>query len=146
MTIKNPFIAGNWVRGNNFFGRQHLINEILEGNRNYFWVAGTRRFGKTSLLKQIEWLTTEGEYVAKFISLFWDMQGSQDVNGLKEALLESVEDAQERFSDIGVNIEELENRNVFDILRTLRRKAKEANLNLLLLCDEAEELINIEKN
>ncbi len=143
---KNPFIAGNWVRGKNFFGRQNLITEILEGNRNYCWVAGTRRFGKTSLLKQIELLTTKGEYATKFISLFWDLQGSQNINGLKEALLESVEDAEERFDDIGVNIGELESLDVFGILRTLRRKAKEVNLNLMLLCDEAEELINIEKN
>ena len=48
--MKNPFIAGNWVRGSNFFGRQKLINEILEGDRHFIWVAGTRRLGKTSLL------------------------------------------------------------------------------------------------
>ena len=144
--MKNPFIAGNWVRGNDFFGRDELVNEILNGNRDYLWIAGTRRFGKTSLLKQLEFLTSEGEYADRFISLFWDMQGSQNLSGLKESLLESVEDAEERFEDIGVKIEELEEMDVFGILRQLRRKAREHNLKLLLLCDEAEELINIEKN
>ncbi|MFQ5866285.1 MAG: protein kinase [bacterium] len=144
--MKNPFIAGSWVRGENFFGRQSLLKEILDGSRNYVWVAGTRRLGKTSLLKQIEYLTQGGVYANKYISLFWDIQGSQDLRGLKDALLESVEDAEDRFEDIGVDLDELEGQDVFGILRVLKRKAKEENLKLMILCDESEELINIEKN
>ncbi|MFQ5640404.1 MAG: protein kinase [bacterium] len=144
--MKNPFIAGNWVRGENFFGRKKLIEEILEGHRNYLWIAGTRRFGKTSFLKQLELLTQSGPYAKKYISLFWDMQGSQNLDGLQESLLESVEDGEERFENIDVAIDELEDKDVFGILRILKRKAKEAKLNLMLLCDEVEELINIEKN
>ncbi len=144
--MKNPYIAGSWVRGENFFGRTALINEIVEGRRHYVWIAGTRRFGKTSLLKQIEYLTTEGPYAADYISLFWDLQGSQDLSGLKESLLESVEDAEDRFEAIAVVLDELEEMDIFGILRMLRRKAKENSRVLLLLCDEAEELINIERN
>ena len=87
---KNPFIAGSWVRGQNFYGRQKLVDEILAGNRPYVWVAGTRRLGKTSLLKQIEFLTTEGSHADRYVPLFWDFQGSQNLEGLKESLLESV--------------------------------------------------------
>ena len=144
--MKNPYIAGSWVRSTNFFGRRKIIREILEGDRHYLWVAGTRRFGKTSLLKQVEYLTTEGKYSERFIPLFWDMQGSRDLNGLKESLIESVEDAEDRFDVIQVDASELEKMTVFGILRTLRRKAKEHELTLLLLCDETEELINIERN
>ncbi len=143
--MKNPFIAGSWVRGDNFFGREALIQEILSGERSHLWVAGTRRFGKTSLLKQVEFLTTEGQYSEKFISLFWDMQGSLNLPGLKESLLESLEDAEERFSQIGLDIDALEEMDFFAILRQLRRRVKDSGLTLLLLCDEAEELINIEK-
>ena len=146
MTAKNPFIAGNWVRGKNFFGRQKLINEILEGRRHYLWVAGTRRVGKTSLLKQLEYLILQGESSDKYVSLFWDMQGSRDLNGLKESLLESVEDAEPQFSQLGVDVSRLEEQDLFGILRTLKRAVKDANSNLMLLCDEVEELINIEKN
>ena len=144
--MKNPFIAGNWVRGETFFGRNELLDEILEGRRNYLWIAGTRRFGKTSLLKQLELQTSEGEYASKYISLFWDMQGSQDLDGLTESLLLSIEFARKRFDAIGIDIDELEEKDLFGILRTLRRKAEDASLNLMLLCDETEELINVEKN
>ena len=146
MTTKNPFIAGNWVRGKNFFGRQKLIDEILEGRRHYLWVAGTRRVGKTSLLKQIEYLILQGGHSKKYVSLFWDMQGSRDLNGLKESLLESVEDADPQFSQLGVDVSRLEEQDLFGILRALKRAVKDANSNLMLLCDEVEELIHIEKN
>lgn len=146
MTAKNPFIAGNWVRGKNFFGRQKLISEILEGRRNYLWVTGTRRVGKTSLLKQIEYLIQQDEHSKKYASLFWDMQGSRDLKGLKESLLESVEDADSQFSQLGVDVSRLEEEDLFGILRKLKRAVKNANSNLMLLCDEVEELINIEKN
>ncbi|MFQ5651591.1 MAG: protein kinase [bacterium] len=144
--MKNPFVAGSWVRGPSFFGREKIVREILDGERTCLWVAGTRRLGKTSLLKQLELLSTRGPYADKFVPLFWDMQGSQNLEGLKESLLESIEDAEERFADIGVDIAGLEEQDVFGILRTARRRAKDRNLTLLLLCDETEELINVERN
>ncbi|RMD95328.1 MAG: serine/threonine protein kinase [Calditrichaeota bacterium] len=146
MTLKNPYIVGNWVRGENFYGRQKLIHEILQGPRDYLWVAGTRRLGKTSLFKQVEYLTLSPPYSQQYIALFWDLQGSHHVEGLKETLLESVEDAEERFEPIGVTVDQLESLDLFSILRTLKRKTKDAQRKLLLLCDECEELINIEKN
>ncbi|MFQ5674658.1 MAG: protein kinase [bacterium] len=144
--MKNPFIAGNWVRGKKFFGRKKLLNEILSGNRHYLWVAGPRRVGKTSLLRQIEYLTQQESTARKYISLFWDLQGSHDLDGLRETLLESIEDADVQFSQIGVEVNEIEEQELFPILRILKRRAKEAHLNLMLLCDEAEELISIEQN
>jgi hypothetical protein len=29
-----PFVVGRWVRGERFYGRGHLISEILDGHRN----------------------------------------------------------------------------------------------------------------
>ncbi len=44
----NPYVVGQWVRGDKFYGRTRLIEEILEGPRNSIWVLGTRRIGKNS--------------------------------------------------------------------------------------------------
>ena len=52
--MRNPFIAGSWVRGDNFFGRADILRDILEGARDSLWVVGARRLGKTSLLKELE--------------------------------------------------------------------------------------------
>src|SRR4051812_46520663 len=49
-----PYAAGQWVRGERFFGRSAEIAEILTGPRNGIWLLGARARGKTSLLKQLE--------------------------------------------------------------------------------------------
>ncbi len=144
--MKNPFIVGSWVRGEHFFGRNKIIKEILEGSQNAFWVAGTRRLGKTSLLKQLEFLTEQEPYASQYISLFWDLEGSCDLQGLSNSLLESIEDAEQRFENIGICCDELDGKDVFEIFRILRRRVKQENLKLLILCDETEELITIGKN
>ncbi len=144
--MKNPFTAGNWVRGDNFFGRERIINEILESDRHFLWITGTRRLGKTSLLKQVEMLTDHPPYRDRYISLFWDLQGALNLEGLSESLLESIEDVEDKFEAVGIDVGELEEKTVFEIIRILRRAARDAGLTLLLLCDECEELINVERN
>lgn len=143
--MKNPFIAGNWVRGEAFFGRRKMLGEILDGSHSYLWITGTRRMGKTSLLKQIEYLSSQGEYATRFVSLFWNMQGAGDLEGLTESLLESIEDAGERFLPLGIAVDDLEDKSLVEILRTLLKSARQHNRTLLLLCDECEELIAVEK-
>ena len=67
----NPFVVGQWVRGEQFYGRRALIDEILTGPRNSLWLLGTRRIGKTSLLKQVEHLTSsEGSGYVPFSGIF----------------------------------------------------------------------------
>ena len=73
---QNPYVVGQWVRGEKFFGRHELIDEILDGPRNSTWVIGTRRVGKTSLLKQLEFLTSPGDH--PFVPIFWDFQGADN--------------------------------------------------------------------
>ena len=138
--MKNPFIAGNWVRGENFFGRQDLIQEVLDGGPRYMWITGTRRFGKTSVLKQLEALADQGEYQSRYLALFWAWQGAMDIDGFGESLLEACEDAEERVERLGISIDDLEGKSVFEILRLLKRRARQQNLTLMLLCDIVAQL------
>ena len=41
-----PYVVGQWVRGESFYGREVLIREILQGKRNCLWILGTRRIGQ----------------------------------------------------------------------------------------------------
>ena len=88
---RNPFIAGSWVRGDDFFGRGELLRELLEGERHSLWVLGGRRLGKTSLLKELEHRVQKSRETP-FVPLYWDLQGSGDARGLAETLLASVEE------------------------------------------------------
>jgi hypothetical protein len=137
---RNPFIAGSWVRGEDFFGRAGLIREALEGDRHSLWVLGGRRLGKTSLLKELEHRVQRSRETP-FVALYWDLQGSGDARGLAETLLSSVEDSEAfcRATDLGV--EDLESMPVAEMLATLVRRAVRSGWRLLLLVDEAEELL-----
>jgi hypothetical protein len=140
--MRNPFIAGSWVRGDNFFGRSGILREILEGERHSVWVVGARRLGKTSLLKELEHrvqLSTQ----TPFVSLFWDLQGSGDARGLADGFLGSVEDSEAFRRATGVSAEDLEGLSVADMLTTLVRRTVRSGWRLLLLIDEAEEFLTV---
>jgi predicted Ser/Thr protein kinase len=139
-----PFVVGQWVRGRKFYGRSVLIDEILHGNRNWLWLLGTRRIGKTSLLRQLEHLAVELPE-SSYIPLYWDLQGSEDLDEFHQGLMEALLDAEERLEPYGIAVKDVEGRDAFDTLGKLRRKVSGAGRRLLLLCDEVEELINLNR-
>jgi hypothetical protein len=139
----NPFVAGSWVRGDLFFGREELLRGILEGNRHATWLLGMRRVGKTSVLKQLEWLALHPPHDAHYLPVYWDMQGSHDAQGLRDSLFESIEDAEESLADHGIQAASLDAEDVFRLLRNTMKAAGRTGRRLLLLCDEAEELIQV---
>src|SRR5215470_2179941 len=140
--MRNPFIAGSWVRADNFFGRSEVLREILEGERDSLWVVGARRLGKTSLLKELEYRVQQSAQTP-FVPLYWDLQGSADARGLADGLLGSVEDSESfrRASDL--SIEDIEGLSVAEMLTTLVRRTVRAGWRLLLLVDEGEEFLAV---
>lgn len=140
--MRNPFIAGSWVRGDNFFGRASLLREILEGDRHSLWVVGARRIGKTSLLKELERRVQESSQTP-FASLYWDLQGSADARGLADGLLDSIEDSEAFLRAADVSVGDVEGLSVTDMLNTLIRRTVRSGWRLLLLVDEAEELLTV---
>jgi hypothetical protein len=143
--VRNPFIAGSWVRGENFFGRHALLRDILEGERDAVWVVGARRLGKTSLLKELEYRVQDNPQTP-FVALYWDLQGSSDGRGLAETLLGSVEDSEAFRRATDVSVEDIEGLVVHDMLTTLVRRTVRSGWRLLLLVDEAEEFLTVARN
>ena len=137
---RNPFIVGSWVRGEDFFGRSGIIQEILEGERHSIWVLGARRLGKTSLLKEVEHRVQRSRETP-YVALYWDLQGSGDARGLAETLLSSIEDSEAFRRATDVTVDELESLPVAEMIATLVRRTVRSGWRLLLLVDEAEELL-----
>ena len=50
---RKPYNAGMPVRGEQFYGRSDLIDNILGGPDRTIWVVSNRRIGKTSLLYRL---------------------------------------------------------------------------------------------
>jgi tRNA A-37 threonylcarbamoyl transferase component Bud32/DNA-binding CsgD family transcriptional regulator len=138
-----PYVVGQWVRGNTFYGRTTLIRDVLEGPRNTLWILGTRRVGKTSLLKELERLTRDG--AKGYFPLFWDLQGSDEPEELHLGFADALLDAEERCAAAGFTDFEAAEGDLFTALNRLRRAVNARNLTLLLLCDEVEELINLNR-
>ena len=137
---RNPFIVGSFVRGEDFFGRQGLLGDVLEGERQQIWVLGGRRLGKTSLLRELE-LRVQKSRETPFVALYWDLQGSGDSRGLAETLLSSVEDSEPFSRATDLSVEDLESLPIAEMLATIVRRTVRSGWRLLLLLDEAEELL-----
>jgi hypothetical protein len=139
----NPYVVGQWVRAERFYGRKELIEEILNGPRNSHWVLGTRRIGKTSLLKQLEQLTSSES--SEYLPIFWDFQGADNPDELNFTFSDALLDAEDRLEAVGIEISAVESDDLFASMAALRRKLRGQGRSLLLLCDEVEELLNLHR-
>ncbi len=135
------YVVGQWVRGERFYGRDEILAEILEGPRESLWLLGTRRIGKTSLLKQLEHLTSTSD--SGFVPLFWDFQGADEPEELHLSFHDALLDAEESLDKLGVDLNAMDEKDLYGSLARLRRRLRSSGKRLLLLCDEVEELIKL---
>ncbi len=139
-----PYVIGQWVRAERFYGRATQIAEILYGPQNCIWLLGTRRVGKTSLLKQLEYVA-DTAHDRRYFPLFWDFQGTATPSELHLNFNDAMLDAEDRLERIGIAVSEVEADDLFVSLERLRRRLRRKELGLLLLCDEVEELIELHR-
>lgn len=141
-TLKSiPYVVGQWVRGERFYGREGVLSEVLEGQRESLWLLGTRRIGKTSLLKELEHRTSDA--ASGFVPLFWDFQGADEPRELHLSFHDALLDAEMRLDVLGLDVGTLDEGDLFASLSRVRRHLRASGKELLLLCDEVEELINL---
>ena len=132
------------MRDRNHYGRERLFTYLLNTSDSAVWVVGARRIGKTSLLRQLEYLTDTPQ--SDLVPLFWDMQGCANSGDLSFELFMAVEDETARFGALGVSVGELEGQDALVILRRIGRALGARGKTLLLLIDEAEVLINLARS
>ena len=136
------YVVGQWVRAEGFYGRSAQLAEVLDGPRNGFWVVGTRRRGKTSFLKQLEYVAIT-QPARGLVPVFWDLQGVDDLDALAFSFEEALADSEPRLEGAGLSLDEVIDPDVFRMLGTLRRRLNADGRELFLLCDEAEALRNL---
>ncbi|MEA3460222.1 MAG: SIR2 family protein [Chloroflexota bacterium] len=131
--MRNPYIFGNWVSGKNLYGREAIIDEILHGPYNALYVMGNRRVGKTSLLRHVETLAP---------SIFLDFQKiGGDPTGLARELRREIRRKSHKLDFPAIEL--LDGKDAFEILEALDEEAEKRQIKLILLCDEAEVLLEI---
>ncbi|MCX7706854.1 MAG: hypothetical protein N2204_02465, partial [Anaerolineae bacterium] len=97
--MRNPYVTGSYVTGSQHYGREDLLDYLLNGGSRACWVVGTRRIGKTSLLRQLELLAAAGK---RLVPLYWDMQGCNSFACLGRYLADAVRDRAAVFEPLGV--------------------------------------------
>ena len=98
---ENPFNTGSPARGQNFFGRKEIIDDILlflkKSSESTFLLSGQRRIGKTSLLRKLQ---DDRELVAPARPVYFNLQDK--ARSLLPQLL--LEIAQRIVLDLDLNI------------------------------------------
>ncbi|OQA43626.1 MAG: hypothetical protein BWY52_01810 [Chloroflexi bacterium ADurb.Bin325] len=140
--MRNPYVTGAYVVGRQHYGRRALIDRLLHGEGRAYWVVGSRRIGKTSLLRELERRALE-DADSPFIPLVWDMQGCNSFACLSRYLIDAVGDHPERFEPLQLPVKMLGSEDASAFLGQARRRALQAGRELFLLCDETEVLIDI---
>jgi len=142
--MPNPYIVGIAVIGEQFYGREELIDKVLSSGRIHFCLMGNRRIGKTSFLRHLEFLVKDEH--PNLIGVYWDLQACQSEEDLTEQLKNGLLDAETSLEEAGLDYDELEaSENLLTLLKQLRQGVIRANKKLLLLVDEAESLIDVGK-
>jgi len=139
VTGRNPYTVGGPVRGSHFYGRTAMIQAILEGNDRAIWVIGNRRSGKTSLLRRLEEFGNADGRVTFRIS----MEAADTVADLAQSFLDDIDQGDDRLERLGLTLTDLRGKTPSAIMRLLDRRARDRNIEVLLLLDEAEALIGI---
>lgn len=131
----NPYLVGDPVDGPDFYGRDRIASEILEGRSRVVHLIGMRRIGKTSLMRRLE---------SRAASLFVNLQPvSGDMARLATNLNREVRRKREHLRWLPSNGEA---RDPFEILESIDEAAGHAGVTLYLLCDEAEGLIDFSED
>jgi hypothetical protein len=139
--VRNPYVTGAYVTGARFYGRDDVVDHLLNGSGSAYWVIGTRRIGKTSLLRELARRTSTTAH--RCIPLYWDMQGSDSMLRLGQYLSDAVGDAAPRLDALRLGSSMASIEDPLRLLTALRRAVSAAGRELLLLCDETEVLVGI---
>lgn len=127
------------VCGDGFIGRQDLLTKLLENTSRYLLI-GTPRIGKTSVLKQVQYLAHQRHQPAFYLSL----EGVVNYNELQTSVyrhLRREKFAWFDFERISFDPRSFERDDFFDALFELDGKL--GVQSLFLLFDEAQALVEI---
>ncbi len=137
--MRNPYVTGPYVVGRKHYGRQTLVDYLLHGTTPAYWIVGTQRVGKTSLLRHLAWTAPKDHCVP----VWWDMQGCDTFRQLGEVFADAVNDCSEQLRDLDPALGSSIDDDVLASLPRLVRAVRKAGRELLLLCDETDALIRL---
>jgi len=168
---KNPFVFGKIVGDENFCNRAHEIKELQQNINNTYsvWLFAPRRYGKSSLVKQVFKQTKNVktiyfdfyniESVDDFSRRYSDLL-SKELFNWKDEIKTISENVKHYFSSLSPKIsftddgipeltlaqQQLNKQNdITTILNIPEKIAKSSNINICIAFDEFQEISRIDK-
>ena len=131
-----PLTATQLAQGEHFYGRTAHINEILDGPRDCLWLLGTRRIGKTFLLRHVGQLAQNSPEKG-YVPAFWKLRDADNPAALSASLHDGLSEARLDLHSTTLQTD------VLAAIERARRELRSKERKLLLLCDEAEGLARL---
>jgi len=129
--MRNPYIVGDPVMGQDFYGREAIIETICGRRDRAVHVMGMRRIGKTSFLRQLE---------SQLPGIFLDFQAAVGRADLTRQVQRGLRRLSRRLPWLPPPDE---GKSAFELLEDADEQAEAEGASLWLLCDEAEGLIDL---
>lgn len=141
MSAPLPWVVGPWVRGERFYGRSVLLESLESAGPRLRWLAGCRRVGKTSVLRELERRALAAD--AGPIPLVLDLQGVESAADLDAAVADAALDLEPAAAArLGV-LDGLEGLAAAAVIDVITERASRGPLPVLMLVDEAESLATV---
>ena len=125
----------NPVYGENFYGREELIQNVLSSKNRRTLIIGARKMGKSSLLQQLE-CNLKSSHITFYLSLK-GIEKSEDFENYFKMICQLNE---QMFFDVTFN----ETEDIQTVLGILNNKLQKRDKHLFLLVDDAENLAKLE--
>jgi len=137
--LRNPYICGGWVAGPHFYGRQKLVQQIVNARFDTLYILGGRRSGKTSLLHRVEEVRVEQGSPC----LFLDLQATgRTIDGLFQVLRAELYNKAGHWEHL-FSPELLAAPDLLALADGLLALVEVEGMELLLLLDEADVLVDM---
>lgn len=137
--MRNPYVVGSIVRHPYFYGRQGLAEDLLDERHQCIYLIGNRRIGKTSLLNHLQIQSLD-------VALFLNLQATEGDPLKMGAKL--VRQIKRKMKDAPIlqNVRLETGAGICDVVETLSETAEDIGFRVLLLWDEGEELLSLDKD
>lgn len=134
-----PYFPGVEVEGSHFYGRDHEVASVLECD--WAWICGQRRMGKSSLLKQLKKeMGSRGD-----LPLYCNFQRLPETATGVTLLDTFVRSNRRELQSWGIEASQLPQESPGGF-RALVEKLAASGKRVVFLWDEAERLLDVEKN
>lgn len=143
--MDNPYIVGDWVRRPHLYGRENLTKALLRDDRRCMYLMGTRRIGKTSVLRDVELRSSAVTLFVNLQSCATGQQAQLDGTQIISRMKRDLERKARKLPKLAQLLGQMQSTNLCEALEQLAVAAEDNEMLVLILWDESEKLLDLDR-